>query len=162
MKQIIRNSEIEKTQLFKLLRGYNQPRIEKPTNKIQVIDYEENLCGFCYYYYTVFNNYQIIIIESKVENLDFIYNFKLFVDCVFDVLQITHFESIKIFALHKDTIYQYCSNQLINLDSVQYETSFKLKQIIVNLNKDSDYYRDNIISFLQKTRKHNSRKLRIK
>ncbi len=156
------NNEIELSKLFNLLSGYSQARIEKPTDQMKIYDYEGDFCGLCYYYYTVINNYQILIIESKVENLDFIYNFRLFVECAFDILKITHFESIKIFAFYKETIYQYCQNQLINLNSVQYETSLKLKQIIVNLTKDSNYYRNNVISFLQKMRKLNSRELRIK
>jgi hypothetical protein len=155
------NNEIENTKLFNLIRGYNQVRIENSIDKIHVYDYEDNSCGLCYYYYTVIDNYQILIIESKVDNVDFICNFKLFVDRVFNVLNISHFESIRIFALHKQTFCQFSHNQQINLTSVSYETSLKLKEIINNLSKDKNFYINNTISYLHKMRKRNSRELRL-
>ncbi len=155
-------SEIENTRLFKLLRSSNQERIENPVGKLEIFDSDNNSCGLCYYYYAVIEHKQILIIESKVDNIDFIFDFKLFVKRVCNILQISQFEAICIFGLHKHTICQYSLTEQVLKTLLPIKTSNKLKQIINNLSKDKSFYKDNAISYLQEVHKLNSRELRIK
>ncbi len=153
--------EASDIKLLDLLSCNNQARIENPINKIEIFDYEDNSCGFCYYYYTVIDNNQILILESKVDNVEFICDFKLFVERVFSILNISQFELIKIFAYYKEELLQYSLSQQFITTVVKIETLNKIKQIINNLAKDKYYYKYNVISYLHKTRKQNSRELRF-
>lgn len=153
--------KINDSKLLDLLSCNNQAIIENPINKIEIFDYENNSCGFCHYYYTVIDNNQILILESKVDNVEFICDFKLFVERVFSILNISQFDTIKIFALHKKTVCQYSATQQFITTLLPIKTSNKIKQIINNLTKDKYFYRYNVICYLHKTRKHNSRELRF-
>lgn len=154
--------EASDSKLLDLLSSNNHVRIENSFDKIEVFDYEGNSCGLCYYYYAVIEYNQILIIESKVDNIDFIFDFKLFVKRVCNILQISQFEAICIFGLHKHTICQYSLTEQVLKTLLPIKTSNKLKQIINNLSKDKSFYRDNAISYLQEVHKLNSRELRIK
>lgn len=148
------------SKLLDLLSSNNHVRIENSFDKIEIFDYEGNSCGLCYYYYAVIDYKQILIIESKVDNVDFIFDFKLFVNRVFNILNISHFEAIYIIALHKHTVCQYSVFEQVLKTLLPVQISNKIKEIIKNLSNNKYFYKDNFISYLQEVRKLNSRELK--